>query len=406
MNVCILSYFYSPIYPGNGTRYPLILAESLARIGHNVKVITIFPQRIDGTCFPGYKRKILTREYENGIQVVRVWVPALQHSGFSRRLILYCSFMLSSMLSMPLVGKADIILGTSPEPPFLIVPGFLYSKLKKAPYILTLGDLWPDAVIDLGVFKSKFLLGLLKTISVASFTLAQKIFVITSAIKNGMLKYGVAPEKISVVELGVDTKQFHPKQKNTNLENGNFKDKFVIMYSGIFGLTYDFDTLLEAARILESSKNFVFVIRGHGECEEYIRKKIQALSISNVFLLPPVDANKIIEYLNLADLFVIPMKNVKLSETAHPSKLFEFLACGKPVVCCARGELAKLIREGQCGLSVEPQNPSALAEALETLYLDPERRIAMGARGRQFVIDKFSYSIVGKKMQQTFDEVQ
>jgi colanic acid biosynthesis glycosyl transferase WcaI len=100
------------------------------------------------------------------------------------------------------------------------------------------------------------------------------------------------------------------------------------------------------------------------------------------------------------------MKNVKLSETAHPSKLFEFLACGKPVVCCARGELTKLIKEGDCGLSVEPQNPSALVEALQSLYLDEGERIAMGARGRQFVIDKFSYSIVGQKMQHTFEEVQ
>ena len=246
----------------------------------------------------------------------------------------------------------------------------------------------------------------MKTISVASFTLAQKIFVITSAIKNGMLKYGVPSEKISVVELGVNTKQFQPQPKNSNLENGFFSGKFVVMYSGIFGLTYDFDTLLAAAKILESSKNFVFIIRGRGECEEYIKQRIQALKLSNVFLLPPVEVDLIYEYLNLADLFVIPMKNVLLSETAHPSKLFEFLACGKPVVCCARGELAKLIKEGQCGLSVEPQNPSALAEAIETLYLDTKKRIAMGSRGRQFVIDKFSYSKVGKKMQTTFCEVQ
>jgi colanic acid biosynthesis glycosyl transferase WcaI len=404
LNICILSYFFSPIYTGNGTRYPLILAESLAKRGHKVKVVTVFPQNLDGKFSARYRDKFFTREHANGIEVFRVLVPSFQHFGFIKRLILYISFMFSSILGVIFVGKTDVILGTSPEPPFLIVPGLIYSRFKKAPYVLTLGDLWPDTLFDLELLKSSLLKKTVTFVSLLSYKIANHIFVITSSIKKGIVNYGIAAEKITVVELGVDTNFFQPHKKNMKLENGLFINKFIVMYSGIFGPTYDFDTLLEAAKLLEPFRDIMFVIRGHGECEKSIRNKILELSLSNVQLLGPVsDAKKVIEYLNLADLFLVPMKNIKVAETAHPSKVFEFLACQKPVICCAKGELAKLVDNSRCGFAVEPENPKILAEAIIELYRNNKERIAMGERGRDYVAHNFSYEYVGRKIEDIFE---
>lgn len=371
-----------------------------------MKVVTAFPRHLDGRFFTNYGHKLFSREHLNNIEIFRVWVPPLQHFGFIKRLMLYASFMFSSIIGLFFIGRADVILGTSPEPPFLIIPGFFYSRFKKAPYVLTLGDLWPDTVVDLGIFKSKVLIGLVKFISLMSFKIANQIIVITSSIKTGIVNYGIADEKVSVVELGVDTKFFQPHNKNMELENGIFGNKFIVMYSGIFGPTYDFDTFLEAAKLLEPFGDILFVIRGHGECEEQILNKISELVLSNVQVLGPVsDVGKVVEYLNSADLFVIPMKDVKVSETAHPSKIFEYLACEKPVVCCAKGELAELIDNSKSGLVVEPGNPKTLAEAVKELYLDGEKRIAMGKKGREYVSKNFSYEVVGKKIEDVFKRV-
>ncbi len=409
LNVCILSYFYSPIYPGNGTRYPLIIAESLARLGHKVKVVTIFPQSIDGTVYKEYRHLFFKQEFLNGVELVRVWVPPIRHFGFMKRMILYSSFMISSTIGSSFVGKTDVILGTSPEPPFLIIPGFFLNKFKRAPYVLTLGDLWPNNVFDLDILNNKLIIELVKFSTLISFNLSKTIVVITNSIRTGLLSNGISSEKVSVVELGVDTNCFKSKKKDTSLEEGLFNDKFVVMYSGIFGPTYDFDILLKAAKLLEHLPDILFVIRGDGECKEQIVSKISKLSLTNVRVLGTVaNTEKVIDYLNSADLFVIPMKNVKVSETAHPSKLFEYLACEKPVICCTKGELADLVKTAKCGLVVEPDDCDALAKSIEILYLDSQKRLEMGKKGRAYVIQNFSYEIIGKKLvhilKKTFSE--
>ena len=399
MNICIFSYFFSPIYPGNGTRYPLILAESLVKDGHKVKVITAFPQNLDGTVYKEYRHLFFRREFLNGVELVRVWVPPIKHFGFMKRMILYSSFMISSTIGISFVGKTDIILGTSPEPPFLIIPGFFLNKFKRAPYVLTLGDLWPNNVFDLDILNNKLIIELVKFSTLVSFNLSKNIVVITNSIRTGLLNNGISSEKVSVVELGVDTNCFKSKKKDIELEEGLFNNKFVVMYSGIFGPTYDFDILLKAAKLLEHLPDILFIIRGDGECKEQIVAKISKLSLTNVRVLGPVsNTEKVIDYLNSADLFVIPMKNVKVSETAHPSKLFEYLACEKPVICCAKGELADLVKTAECGLVVEPDDCDALAKSIQILYIDTQKRLEMGKKGRAYVIQNFSYEIIGKKL--------
>lgn len=404
--ICLLSFFFYPIYPGGGTRYPFMFGESLTRNGHQVIVVTTFPQNSNRKFITGYRHRFVYKERIGNIELIRVWTPPFQHSGLIRRLLLYLCFMFSSLIGIFFTGKIDAILGISPEPPFLLIPGFLYGKIKKAPYILTLGDLWPDSLIDLNIIKSQFFIKLIKIVSRISYIISDHIIVITSSIKKGLLKYGINNKKVSIIELCVDTTLFRPHSKNENLSNGIFRNKFIVMYSGIFGPAYDFDTLLNAAKLLEPFPEICFIIRGDGERRKEIMFKISRLTLRNVRVLDIVsEISSVIEYLNLADIFILPMKDVKVSETAHPSKVLEFLACGRPVVCSTKGELADLIHSSKSGLVVEPNNPQALAEAILDLYQNDEERMAMGRNGRNYVLLYFSYDIFGCKLKETLKKV-
>jgi len=171
------------------------------------------------------------------------------------------------------------------------------------------------------------------------------------------------------------------------------------MYSGVLGPAYDFHTILKAAKILESKRDIVFVIRGDGECEQMIVDTVKEFGLHNVVLLGKVErVEEVAQYLNLADVFVLPMKKVNVSETAIPSKVYEFLACGKPVICCAEGALAELVGLGDCGIAAKPGDPNVLAKAILSLFHNLDERIKMGIKGRKFVTSNFSYESVGKQL--------
>ncbi|MGD0644428.1 MAG: glycosyltransferase family 4 protein [Candidatus Bathyarchaeia archaeon] len=406
MNILVISLYYPPDMGGASNRAGNAVA-GLVKQGHHVKVIAGYPHYPLGNISKKFRKKALIKETRDGVDIFRVWVPPLPTRGMFKRGLIYLTFMFSSFFPFPWLGSIDGIFYVSPFSSTFIIPGLFYRVSKKARLILDCGDMWPNSAVDLGFIKSNGLIKLAKYTSYVSYRLADGIAPINNAIKAGILtNYGIQNKKVHVIELGINTEVFKPLPKDTILEEKEgLTGKFVVMYSGILGPAYDFGTIIKAAKLLEVFPEIAFVIRGDGELKRRISQQIKLKRPNNIIMLPKVDNQiDVVRYLNLADVFVLPMQNVKVSATAIPSKVYEFLSCGKPVICCAEGELPNLLKTLSAGLTVGLSDSKGLAHAILNLYQDRQLTGKLGKNARDNILKNYSDVQIGIKLEECFSK--
>ena len=398
MNVLIVAQYFPPDLCGSATR-AFNVASGLLKKGCRVKVVSGFPHYPLGKIPAAYRRKALKREKFIGINLVRVWIPALPHIGIVNRVVLNLCFIISSLFALPLVGKVDIVWAANPNL-LSFFPALIYSFVKRRPIVRNVDDLWPEVFYDLGLVKSKLPKILLDFLAYLSYVVPAAVTPISSAYKQRIVeKYGVRAENVHVIEVGVDSVE------SSTLEKGT-KSHFVVMYSGILGVGYDFENVLKAASSISEYEDIVFVIRGIGECKAKIRKLIDELKLKNVVL----DTNflpkpKLLALLRSADVFLLPMKSIKAVEGGLPTKVFEYQACGKPVVCCSKGEPARYVQMTKSGLTVNPGDPEALARAVLKLYKDRKLAYELGLNGQRYVSENLTCEKIGERMYQVLASV-
>jgi glycosyltransferase involved in cell wall biosynthesis len=398
LRICIISQYFPPDIGGASTRVSNAI-KGLGKRGHKIFVVTAFPHYPHGQIPYEYKRRAFAVEGDDNVRVMRVWVPPLPHEGGAKRLIMYISFTLFSSIALPFSGKVDIIWAVSPNY-FSFISGLFYKMAKKAPLVLDVVDLWPEALVNLGFLKSKLIISIINVTVDFFYKISNGIITLNLGMKREILKRENNPGKVFIVENVVDLDVFRPLE----VERLEFlRNKFVVMYSGNLGPMYDFDTVLEAARNLAHIEDIVFIIRGRGECEQEIKKKIKNLKLSNVLLYTEVlNGSELIEFLNFADVFLLPMKKLNSPDISFPLKIVEYLACGKPVICCAEGETARIVRDSNAGLVIEPENSSFLTTAILKLYKQGEYAKFFGKNGRTFVLKNLSSQKITKKLENIF----
>ncbi|MCP4612488.1 MAG: glycosyltransferase family 4 protein [Planctomycetes bacterium] len=226
-----------------------------------------------------------------------------------------------------------------------------------------------------------------------------------------MVERGIPESKISVVEMAVDTVTFSPEsvasEEAKPLGLPESKDNFIVLYAGAFALTYDFDALLKAAKMLKS-EDILFILLGDGDAKNEIMQTIKQLGLQNVIMAPPVaGAEKVARCINYSDICVMPLKPEMLTSTiTRPSKVFEFWACGKPVVACTKGEMEYLTNESGAGIIVEPGDVEGLSEAIKNLYQNPEKTSEMGKKAREYVERHFSYESLRTSLINTLNNIK
>jgi len=377
--------------------------KGLKKRGHKIVVVTAFPHYPHGKIPQKYGKKALAFEKKDGVDIVRVWVPSLPHRGFAKRLVMYLSFTLSSLMALPFCGKVDVIWAVSPNF-FVYISGVAYKIFKKASLVLDVVDLWPEALVNLG-----FLISSLTTSAVSHsvnilYKLCDAVTTLNSAMKREILKRGVSSLKVWVIENVVDLEIFHPYEVRKPLM---LQDKFIVMYSGNLGPAYDFETVLAAAGTFSGNNKVTFVLRGSGECEGEIKRRLERLKLDNVVLLTEVlRVEQVVDFLNMADAFLLPMKRVERPEASFPLKLLEYLACGKPVICCAEGVSANFVKRSHSGVVVEPGDAKGLAGATSLLLEDEKLREEFGRSGVDYVSQRFSCDEMRRKLENVFMSVR
>ncbi len=348
------------------------------KAGHRVTVVTCAPNFPKGKVFDGYRNRLFQRERMDGIEVIRVWTYITANEGFLRRILDYLSFMVLAVMASPAVRDVDVIVGTSPQF-FTACAAYVVSRLKGVPYVFELRDLWPESIKAVGAMKNERVLRLLERLEMFLYARSAAVVSVTSSFKRVLVRRGIDGRKIHVVTNGVDVSQFTPRPKDRELTQAlGLEGKFVAGYIGTHGMAHALETLLEAAERLRDT-NIVFLFLGDGARKQALRQIARERGLENVRFIDSVPKGDVAKYWSLLDVSIIHLRKTDLFTTVIPSKLFECMGMGIPVLHGVAGESAEIVSEQRVGLPFEPEDAAALCAALVRLRAHPEQLEAFRA---------------------------
>jgi colanic acid biosynthesis glycosyl transferase WcaI len=386
MKISIHTMYFLPDF-GSAPILMNDLAGYLAGRGHDVEVVTTFPR----TPWPGFRRRVYSRSRDNGFVVKRFWTTRTPHP--LGRLMAWNIYTAGALLNLLSAGKNDILFLRTP-PLQLGVPAFWARHLRGARVVLNVQDIHPDLAIESGILKNpagiRFARGLEKWV----YGLSDRIVVISDGFRRNLLAKGVPDRKMDVIPNWVDTEFLKPLPKdNPVARTYGLDQKFVLMYSGTLSISSNLalERVLEAARLLAPEKDVLFAIAGEGLKKASLKARAASLGLQNVAFLPFQPYRDLPALLASADVLLVPLDSGK-SELSVPSKLYSFMAAGRPILGLAApgSEVEAMLRGRECGLSAPPDSPGGIAEAVRTLRGSPERRAVYASNARAYVVEYFA----------------
>ena len=372
------------------------LSRHWARMGHDVTVLTGFPNHPTGIVPEDWRsrlRRLRYTETVDGVRVVRTWLWPLPNRKAHERIRNYASFCVSAGINGLALHRPDVIIATSPQL-LCALSGWWIAWWKRVPFVFEVRDLWPESLAAVGAGSEGSLLH--RTLgSIAGFLYrrANRIVVVAPAFKDHLIRYWNVPAaKISVVENGVEIDLFRLDPAAMEVRRQlKLEDRFLICYIGTMGNAHGLETLIAAAEELQTAlPNAMFLLIGEGAEKERILKLAAARGLTNVQFLGQQPRERIPAYVSAADLCLVMLKKTELFKTVIPTKLLEYMACERPVIVAVDGQARQIVEEAGAGVFVEPENGKALVKAVLDLAEDPEHRQLMGASGRQYIVNKFS----------------
>ena len=352
------------------------------RAGHQVTVITTAPNFPEGKLFDGYRNAWRTAESMDSIRVLRVKTYITANEGFLGRTLDYVSFMVMGGLTALFQPRPDVVVTTSPQF-FCAMAGWMVTRLRWLPWVFELRDLWPASIVAVGAMKKSWMIQLLERIELRMYRDANAVVSVTHAFKTDLERRGIDPAKIDVVLNGVDLSRYRPMSKDEALLNQfNLRGKFVVGYLGTHGMAHALDKVADAATILRDHPDIVFLFAGDGAKRAALEETVRARKLTNVRLIPAQPNALMPRLWSVHDLALIPLRNQELFAMVIPSKIFEAMAMGTPVLMSIpEGEATRLVRTTACGVLVPPEDPQAMADAIVRLAENPDERARFRAAG-------------------------
>lgn len=393
----ISQYFYPEM--GAAAARVFEISRHWAALGHDVTVLTCFPNYPDGKIYGGYlgkHRRLYLTEKIDGVNVVRLLTYPTHLRSSARRGLNYMSSLLTSSIAVPFLKKNDVVIGTSP-PLFMGLPALLYSRLRRIPFVFEVRDLWPEVISAVGVGeKNSLTYKVFDRTATLLYEKSDLVVALTESFRETMInERGVPAEKITVIENAVDTDFFKPGPPNRDvLGDPLLKGKFIVSYVGTIGYTHGAEVVIKAAETLkETLPDLVFLFVGDGSDKERLSKIARQKGLTNVIFTGKQPKDKMPDYINSSDVSLVLSTNEPLLRKTIFAKVFEPMACGKSLIAGAPGETEDLvINRARAGIGFEPENVDGFIEAVTKLYKNPELKEELGRNGRSFVIDEFSRS--------------
>lgn len=346
-----------------------------ARAGHAVTIITCAPNFPAGKVFDGYRNRLRQVEEIEGLRVVRVWSFISANEGFALRILDYLSFMFSAVIASLFERRPDVVIGTSPQF-FAACGAWLAAKLRRRPFVFELRDLWPESIKAVGAMKDSWALRQLERLEMFLYRQASLIVAVTHGFKSNLAARGIDPDKITVVTNGVDLSRFQPRPRDdVLLEALGLRGKFVVGYIGTLGMAHALENVIAAAEQLRDRPDVRILFVGPGAVRESLIAECAKRRVDNVIFVPGQPKDRVSLYWDLCDVALVHLKNAAVFATVIPSKIFEAMAMGLPIVLAApTGEASAIVARNGAGVVVPPEDPAALAATIRDLHDDDASR--------------------------------
>jgi colanic acid biosynthesis glycosyl transferase WcaI len=394
--VLILSLVYAPDVVSTA---PAIadIAQGFRALGHKVTVLTSIPHyhcpeeaRNDSAMVASWRRPYTVR-VEEGVRVVRVYMPRKSSRPW-KRAVEFAQFKLLTLLAAARrCGRQDAILVVSP-PITLGLEGYLLACLTRGRMIYDVRELWPDAPVRMGVVKNAILIRLIERMERFVYSQSAAVTVIAHSFADALAERGVPPAKLHYTPNYARTDLFEGRPKRNPLsERLGLHDKFVALYAGNIGFTQGLEDLVDVARRLHEQDDVRMVIVGDGAAKARLEAYVAESGLTNVVLLPYQPEEAVPDLYASTDVCLIPLVHGFARDTV-PSKMLTILASGKPCVASVDldSETAMVIRDAEAGSVVPPRSVDGIAEAILRLRADPALRRAQGENGRKYLREHFS----------------
>jgi len=390
LRILFLSHYFPPEVNAPASRTFEHCREWVLQ-GHEVHVVTCVPSHPRGVPFTGYDAGWYLRETVDGVTVHRVWTFLAANAGVVRRTLNYLSFVPSAIWRAFRLGRFDIIVATSPQF-FCALAGYLNSVIKRIPWVFELRDLWPDSVAAVGAAQRGVLLRVLERLELRMYRHARLVVCVTRSFMLNLERRGINREKLAFVPNGIDVGMWQSGDRETPRHRlGVAADDVLVSYVGTVGMAHGLRMVLRTAQaLLRDQPRIKFLVVGDGADLDTLQEDARDLGLSNLRFTGLVPRSVAKEYLDASDICLVTLKRSPVFRTVLPSKLFEAMAAGKPVILGVEGEAREVLQASGGGIAIEPENQAQLCDAIARLAAAPDLRMRLGAAGRGFVSREFN----------------
>lgn len=353
--------------------------------GHQVTVITSWPNFPQGRLYPGYRNLWRGVETRDGIRVVRVktFIAANKGRGLKGAVLRgldFVSFMIAAVAAALFERRPDVVAATSPQF-FAAVAGWLVGALRRVPFVFELGDIWPASIVGVGAMRRNLALALMEKLELFLYRRAARVVALTQAFKANLTRRGIDPDKIAVVRNGVDLARYAPRPRDEALAaEWGLAGAFVLGYVGTHGMAHGLMNVLDAAERLRDRPDICFLLVGDGAERAQLLAEVERRTLANVRMIGPQPKDMMPRIWSLCDVALVHLRDTPVFAEVIPSKIFEAMGMGRPILLALpAGEAKEIVEADRAGIWVPPENPAALADAARRLADDRPLRERLAA---------------------------
>ena len=385
------------------------LAETLSSYGHEVTVVTAYPNYPLGRIYDGWKQKMLGQwESINGVSVLRcpIW-PDHSQSVLYRGLH-FVSFTISATLLICFrVPSADVFLVHHP-PPTLAIPALLFSKRRNCPYVFRIADLWPEVIAGAGISKNKTLLKIVEFFMQLIYRTASHIIVAAPGFKRRLINKKIPANKITFVSNYADESIYYPQDKDKELQQklGIKEADIIILYAGNIGQPQRVDVLVDSMKLIKNRPEIKLFIIGDGQHKKELQDICSNEQMESVIFFDQMLPENVNRYYSVADALFIQLENQLIWTDTIPSKIYAYMLAGRPMIAAIKGDGADVVSAAQGGCICEPCDARAIADCiLSVADMSSDERARMGKNNYNYVMSNFSKNFMIKKVEDVLKKV-
>jgi colanic acid biosynthesis glycosyl transferase WcaI len=382
--------------------------EHLASQGHEVTVCTAPPYYPEWRIPDTYRGSVLTKEYRNGVTILRSWLYVPRQVTAAKRLLHEASFIASSLLNLFRAGRPDLIVVIS-APLGLGLTASILSKMWRVPFVFHVEDLQPDAAADLGMMRNRAIIGPLYALERRIYRRADLVTTLTEGMRSRIIAKGIPKEKVSLSTHWSESRLFDiPIRGGANdfRRREGLENAFVVVHAGNMGVKQGLEVVIDAANLTRKEEQIVYLFVGDGASRAALERQTAALSLRNVRFMGVRYGDDFKQVLGAADVCLVTQRR-GVAEILFPSKILTILAAARAVLASlgAETEVARVLSESGGALVLEPEDPKVLADAVLSTRENPLLLHRMAVSGRAYAQSRWSRDVALSRMEQQLTSI-